>query len=124
VTEEAHIIPEGEIEDVVSITGRGFILFLKEGWRGAVPFFGVVTGNRGSANYFGVDVPRRVDGAITLGVPVQDETAKEKFQVGDVVKFYPRAATAAETEVLRRMERQSRTTPRDWKSWLGKLFRR
>jgi hypothetical protein len=123
IEQETSIEPEGEIEAIFSITGRGFVLILKEGWRGNVPVVGVVIGNRGSENYFGLDIPRTADGAVKLAVMGLPDTAKEEFEVGDIVKFRLRTPSAAEAEVVRRMKRQSKTTHRDWKSWLGKLFR-
>ena len=38
--QEADIVGEGEIEQVVSITGRGIVRILKDGWRGDVPAVG------------------------------------------------------------------------------------
>jgi hypothetical protein len=82
---------EAEIDHIFTLTGRGTVLVLKEGFRGPIPTGGIIEGNRGTTTYSGPEFVDRISGSSksTLAVIIDDE-AKERFTPGEWVRFYNR----------------------------------
>lgn len=82
---------QAEIEQVFTVTRRGLVLVLKDGFSGTIPGNGIVQSERGKSAYSG---PEFIDSVglrrSWLGVIAIASEAAEWFQPGDTVIFYER----------------------------------
>jgi len=79
---------QAEIEQVFTLTGRGLVLVLKDGFSGTIPGNGVVQSERGRSAYSG---PEFIDSPglrkSWLGVVAKASEAARFFEPGDKVVF-------------------------------------
>lgn len=92
--EELDIVASGqaEIESVFAITGRGFVLTLKDGFIGTIHRPGIVRSDRGVSSFAGLEFADGHDASgerkSSLAVIAQAANAAELFRPGDVVSFF------------------------------------
>ena len=79
---------QGQIKDIFSLSRRGIVLVLEEGFSGAIPWDGVVESDLGSASYSGVNFADNIaEGKAWVTVTV-DFAAGALFARGSNVRFY------------------------------------
>ena len=80
---------EAQIKDVFSISGRGFVLVLENGFTGTIRSGGTVSGSRGKARFKGPEfLDNTKTGEAWLGILVDIPDAKEIFRPGDTVLLF------------------------------------
>jgi hypothetical protein len=81
------VTAEAEVELMFSLTGRGEVLVLKNGFTGTICRNGMVESDRGKAAYTGPEFVDKVDRISNLAIIV-DGASKELFAAGQRVRLY------------------------------------
>jgi len=90
----SKITAEAEIENTFALTGRGWVLVLKNGFSGTIPSSGMVESDQGITAYTGPEFVDSIAQRKAWLAVIVDENAKELFAKGQSVRFYKRVGTA------------------------------